>query len=597
MPSDWTQVQPQAHAWRGHYTDGWTAASRVIEVRLEADGLRLMEAGTSLVWPYTDLATSEPVRESSGDVLVMSKAAPGATLFVRDRAFTQAIAARAPQTALKAFRMSGLRAAAPVGLLAFILAGTVWGFDLSPSKAVAKLMPDAARERLGANVLATLPTQPSTCITIEGRAALDALAKRLRPDALGRPIKVDVLNWSLVNAFAVPGGKVVLTRAIIERAANADEIAGVLAHEMGHSIELHPEAGLVRSVGFWALIQMVFTGSPGALGNAGTALAQLAYTRSYEREADTIALKLLKEAEISHRPFAGFFKKMGEKDATRSRSIFDNEVFQTHPATPDRVAMIEKQPDYPSRPALTAEQWQALKRICGSIVGTGRVDTSSSDIEAAKANPDARLKEADAKIAAAPTVAAHYAARGAIHLDSKRHAAAIADYARAIDLEPSNALHHFNRGRAHQNAERFDTAVADYTEAVRLNARNPSALAARGATYRAMNDIKAAQRDLDAALALNPRHEYALSQRGLLHATLQRWADSERDFTKIIEGNRSYSLAYARRGQAHEGLRRREAAIADYLAALEAAPSSPDAEFAFKLARERLAALGYKTGK
>jgi beta-barrel assembly-enhancing protease len=595
MLSDWKTTHATAAEWPGRFSDGRSAASRPVSVRFDTDGLRFGDGGGSALWPYADITTAAPLSATSGDVLAMLSSMPGATLFVQDRAFVQQLMKAAPQTDRTAYRKTGLRTAAPVGLLALCIGVSIMTFDLSPSKAIARLMPEAARERLGRSVLTGLPVT-ETCGNPEGRAALDVLVKRLRPDLKDTPHKVSVLNWDLVNAFAVPGGSVVLTRAILERAASADEIAGVLAHEMGHGIELHAEAGLVRTVGFWALVQMIFTGTPGAIGNVGTVLAQLAYTRSYEREADAIGLKLLRDAKISHKGFAGFFRRMegsGNKDAGPSRrGPFSADVFETHPPTPERIQTIESQPDYPATPALTDQQWQALKRICQTTPGVGgRIDTTNTGIEAAKPDLARRQKDADAKVAAS-TTAANYAARADVHAQANRWTEAVADYAKAIELEPDSAYHRYNRGRAYQNAEQYDPALADYAAALRLNPRYSNAQAARGAIARLQNKPEAARRDFDEALSINPRNTYALYQRGLLNAAENRWSESEGDFARAIASNRSHALAHVRRAQALEQLKRRDEAIATYRDALNASPSSPDADTAFKLARDRLAVLG-----
>ena len=94
-----------------------------------------------------------------------------------------------------------------------------------------------------------------------------------------------VIDWPLLNAFAAPGEQIVLTHGIISKAESADEIAGVLAHEMGHGIEMHPESGLVRAIGMMAAIDLMLGGSGGTLANFGALLAQLSYTRDAERVA------------------------------------------------------------------------------------------------------------------------------------------------------------------------------------------------------------------------------------------------------------------------------------------------------------------------
>ena len=66
-------------------------------------------------------------------------------------------------------------------------------------------------------------------------------------------------------SFDVPGGQIVLTRGLVRTAGSADEVAGVLAHELGHTLELHPETGLVRAMGLAAAAQLMFAGSAGTV--------------------------------------------------------------------------------------------------------------------------------------------------------------------------------------------------------------------------------------------------------------------------------------------------------------------------------------------
>ena len=54
------------------------------------------------------------------------------------------------------------------------------------------------------------------------------------------PVRVVLLDWRLVNAFAVPGGQIILTRGLVQTAGSPDEVAGVLAHELGHASSCIP---------------------------------------------------------------------------------------------------------------------------------------------------------------------------------------------------------------------------------------------------------------------------------------------------------------------------------------------------------------------
>lgn len=594
MPSDATRT------WIGSLTDGRSARAVDVDVALMRDGLRISgrhHDHAPAIWLYDGLNSNVPLRVGAGDVVVSTRAMPGATLFVADPAFATALKTAAPHLGVTANRLEGLKPGIAVGAAVFSIAAAVFAFDLSPSKGIASLMPVKARQTLGDSVLRSLPSR-TVCDAEPGRRAVQALMQRLAPGEHNAATRIVVLDWNIVNAFAVPGGRVVLTRAIIQRAANADEIAGVIAHELGHGAELHPEAGLVRSVGFWALIQMVFTGTPGALGNAGQILAQLAYSRTAEREADDYALAMLKQAGISPKPFAGLFRRLegNRNPAPSSRGRYaPSDLFSTHPATPERIAKIEGQPPYPATPALDAQQWQALRQICGGdlvvpppVPSAGRAPDAAPQPSATKqAEFDRKLEMASGRVGAQPNEPFNYRARAMIYADNNMMIEALADMDRAIELAPRHAGYRNDRGNLHFRKRDYPRALADYSESIKLNPQAPLPHAARGAVYRLEKRYDEAMTDFEAALAINPRFDYAQLNRGLVYRDRGQWPLALADFNAIIDRNPNHPSAYAYRGEVHEKTGERDKAIADYRKAI-ATPGTIN----LQMARARLTALG-----
>ena len=74
------------------------------------------------------------------------------------------------------------------------------------------------------------------------------------------PLAITVINLPFENAFATAGGHMVITARLIEMAHSPEEVAGVLAHEIGHGIERHPEVALVRGVGLAVLMEFITGG-------------------------------------------------------------------------------------------------------------------------------------------------------------------------------------------------------------------------------------------------------------------------------------------------------------------------------------------------
>jgi predicted Zn-dependent protease len=268
----------------------------------------------------------------------------------------------------------------------------VTALQLSPARALARLMPEGVRQTLGERTVKSMTAGKPECTAPAGRIAVDRLSQRLAAVApSGTTFAITVVDWGLVNAFATPGNRIVLTRGLIEKAESPDEVAGVLAHEMGHGIALHPETGIVRSIGLAAAVELMLGGGGGTLSNIGLLLAQLSYTRAAEEEADEVALKMLRDAGISNEGIAAFFRRIearspaGDDDgaepgdkakpdaekrngdaATRTERGRGGlgSMLSTHPATEDRLRRIAAEGRYPATPALAKADWQAMKSMC-----------------------------------------------------------------------------------------------------------------------------------------------------------------------------------------------------------------------------------------
>lgn len=174
-----------------------------------------------------------------------------------------------------------------------------------------------------------------------------------------------VLNSSDVNAFALPGGYIYVTRGLLALADTEAQLAGVLAHEIGHVTARHAAQryshGKVTNFGK-ALAQFAESSVLGALFNVGSAVYLSGYSREQEFEADTLGVRYLLRAGYDPRGVAGFLGKLREHAILRgeiSGSAQDPDQFQllaTHPRTIDRV-----------------EQTLAAARVSSGMVGrTGR---------------------------------------------------------------------------------------------------------------------------------------------------------------------------------------------------------------------------------
>ncbi|HST62045.1 MAG TPA: M48 family metallopeptidase, partial [Longimicrobium sp.] len=153
-----------------------------------------------------------------------------------------------------------------------------------------------------------------------------------------------VVNSDVVNAFALPGGYVYINRGIIERADNVSELAGVLAHEVGHVAERHSIEQLQRAqnanLGLNVLYGVLLGRNPSGVEQAGIQVGGSAvfagYTRDAEREADAVAVGYMMRAGYNPNGLPSFFQELLELQQRQPGRV--QQWFATHPTTQERVA-------------------------------------------------------------------------------------------------------------------------------------------------------------------------------------------------------------------------------------------------------------------
>jgi predicted Zn-dependent protease len=193
-------------------------------------------------------------------------------------------------------------------------------------------------------------------------AAMDTMVSSIcSANAIPRDhIKVHVFRADVVNAFAMPGGHLVVNSALIEDCKNPEQLCGVLAHEIAH-IELHHVMKkLVREVGMSVLVNMTTGGGDGGqVGEVVGALSSKAFDREMEREADMKGLDYLMNAHIDPHPFADFLYLTGDGE---SEEAF--EWLSTHPSSKERMEYVLEEigkRQFEVKPVIAAATWEGLK--------------------------------------------------------------------------------------------------------------------------------------------------------------------------------------------------------------------------------------------
>ena len=165
-----------------------------------------------------------------------------------------------------------------------------------------------------------------------------------------------VLNDFKVNAFALPGGYVYITRGLLAIAEDEAEVAGVLGHEIGHVTARHTaqrySAAMATNIGLQVLgVIGSIAGVPGGAGQLASLGAQIAlqsYSREQELESDMLGVRYIARAGYNPDAMTDFFHKLKARTAledkmnNRKDSTEQSSIMATHPLTSERIVEAEK---------------------------------------------------------------------------------------------------------------------------------------------------------------------------------------------------------------------------------------------------------------
>ncbi len=352
------------------YFDGDSPEPHEVSLHVAAGILQIgLDDGMILRWPVEEVRRLPDLADRN-TVILRRTTDPLARLHVRDQSLLKhlpQLTRRAPPKGRGRLAAWAIAAVAAVGVQIFVLvpllADNLAGF-IPPEgeRALGEATFGQIREALDETGLNPL----NICEGTEGGAALETLVQRLGGDNdLRQEISLSVLDHDMVNAFALPGGFVVLFRGLIEAAEGPDELAAVLAHEIGHVVSSDPTRHALRSAGSIGILGLLFGDFAGgaAVLFLTERLISAQYSQAAETGADAFAHRALAEAGINPGAlgdmFATFREKHGDADAVTAH-------FLSHPALDKRIAAardaVETGAEYTQ--SMSAADWAAVQNIC-----------------------------------------------------------------------------------------------------------------------------------------------------------------------------------------------------------------------------------------
>lgn len=351
------------------FFDGETARDHAVTLDLLPEGLAIEGPEvTRRVWSFAGLIAITPMR-SGYPLRLGHDAFPGGRLVITQEGFTRQLALSAPHLAGGPNLKRAGRLAAIIVASALLAIGALYATLAYAPQALAFVLPESWRKNLADQVEASFAGDGRLCATSADNPLLRGLSARLRegnPEA--PPFELKVYDIDILNAFALPGGRIIMTRKLVDAAQGPAEIAGVLAHEIGHIHYRHAEAQLIRAMGVELLLQLVSGGGDSISGLAGL-LAILRYSRDAEREADDYAQDMLIRADVDPMGLKRFFEEIkkleGRQGSDGGLLGTVSDMMSTHPVTDERIASVKPLPEGAmARPVLSAADWANLQRVC-----------------------------------------------------------------------------------------------------------------------------------------------------------------------------------------------------------------------------------------
>jgi len=358
-----------------YFYDGLSANKNAVRVLIRSDGLLInTDKSNQILWVFEEIRQNEEVYSDTETHLVNIKH-PNQKLIVEEPHFLSVIKKVFPSIRFyDPPRLLTLRRIAVLGVVLILFLIPFSYFVLIPafSEIVAKKIPVSFEQRLSTPYLSMLVPKESRCNDDKNYNKIDAIFKTLTatiPES-EYDFKLYVVKSDIVNAFALPGGHIVLYSGLLQHTSRPEQVAGVLAHEIQHVTNRHGTESLVRDYSLGLLLSLITNDTKTVEQTVGLAkyLGLMNYSRENESEADEGGMEMLKEAKIDPAGMVEFFEILDEQAGDVPDSL---KYFSTHPQTEDRISKlkeISRSMDYKHKDIYSEKEWAEIKTVCSGIL-------------------------------------------------------------------------------------------------------------------------------------------------------------------------------------------------------------------------------------
>jgi beta-barrel assembly-enhancing protease len=228
-----------------------------------------------------------------------------------------------------------------VGVLAigFVVSIALGYFFVLPIAAdhIANNIPKDYEIEMGAKIYTNILSEST--VDTSKTAAINHFFTQLKTDN-SYPVHITVLKDSVVNAYALPGGGIIVYDAILNTMHTPEELAALLSHEYSHITLKHTTRNIIRSIAGYLFISVIFSDANSIanliIDNANN-LRNLSYSRELEHEADQNGLFILKENHLTSKGMITLFESL-----QKNNQVEVDEIISTHPDLENRISFVKQ---------------------------------------------------------------------------------------------------------------------------------------------------------------------------------------------------------------------------------------------------------------
>ncbi len=335
--------------YQGKYFDGKSSTGHLADIHLNTFQIDIF---------YTDAAfQSHHVKWNTDDIHKTDFAEHDKTILkygefpfqyveVTDKGFEHALKHQYPKASFHQSAYNWVFSKGAIGLVAMaviflgLLAGTYFYVVPWAAERFAMTLPVEWEKQLGDSVFDKMVSEES--INKENTERINEFFKKLNYKS-EYDMRLVVVKDNIVNAYALPGGRIVVYEGIIREMDDYRELAALLSHEFSHVELKHSTRNIARSLSSALMLSVLFGDASGIsaiiIENAD-AIKQLGYSRQLEEEADRNGLKLMKEQKIDPAGMKELFETLQKETGEEANAM---KFLSTHPLTKDRINFVDSE--------------------------------------------------------------------------------------------------------------------------------------------------------------------------------------------------------------------------------------------------------------